>query len=402
MHMAKPRSMLIAMTSLRTGGVATSIHNLIAALPENEYSIDLLLFDRVNSDGIPDRIKKIDAGKYVRLVAISQRQAAMESIWLACYKGIMGIIARIWGHGVSYRLIFKRTRALPQEYDVAISFTQSAPKHRLYGGCNEFVLEKVSAKQKIAFIHCDYESLGLANAYSHSIYSRFDAIAAVSESVRNGFLKCEPTLAAKTHVVYNFQNYQKIVEMANADPVVYEPGAQHFITVARMRPEKGHARMLPIVQHLSGKGIQFVWHIVGEDEATAPADFIHQMNALGVDHHIRFHGNQGNPYRFIKNADFLFIPSHHEAAPMVYSESNCLGVPVVTTETLSAKELVEAKKIGIVCKNDEASIEAVLEKVLTNPNGLRKRVKQGAPASNEEAYQQFEALLNLHGREDSL
>ena len=62
-------------------------------------------------------------------------------------------------------------------------------------------------------------------------------------------------------------------------------------------------------------------------------------------------GNKENPYPYIKNASCFLLPSLHEAAPMVFGEASSLGVPVLTTETCSAIELVQSRGIGYVVEN---------------------------------------------------
>ena len=79
---------------------------------------------------------------------------------------------------------------------------------------------------------------------------------------------------------------------------------------------------------------------------------------------ITFYGNQANPYPYIKQADLLLIPSLHEAAPVVIDEAICLGWPIFSTETISAKEMILDRKVGFVCKNDQESLTESLQKVL--------------------------------------
>jgi len=51
-------------------------------------------------------------------------------------------------------------------------------------------------------------------------------------------------------------------------------------------------------------------------------------------------GEKRNPYRYMKNADYLVLSSYHEAAPMVYDEANILGLPIISSNTISAKEMI--------------------------------------------------------------
>ena len=87
------------------------------------------------------------------------------------------------------------------------------------------------------------------------------------------------------------------------------------------------------------------------------------------------------------------IPSYHEAAPMVYAEAHCLGVPILTTKTLSAVEMVENEEIGIVCDNNDISIRDALESVLLDPSILSKYSVMSKQPDNKKAYDEFYKLI---------
>ncbi len=387
------KSILLVMTSLNTGGIATAIRNMIAALDRNEFDIDLLLFENECNYLLPN-CNILSAGKFMRLTAINQKKASEESRLLGFYRLVLGGITRLFNNGIAYKLLLNNTACIDKNYDVAISCTQSGPKHSLYGGCNEFVLYKVTANLKISFIHCDYKLYGLNSSYSHKIYGKFDRIAAVSQSVRNCFLSCEPTFSDKTYISSNFNDYNGMRIKSNENTYEYDPYFFNFITVARLGREKGHIRMLPIICNLINQGFVFKWHIVGGDIQTAPSEFITLMKKLQVEKYIVFHGNQSNPYRFMKNADLLLIPSYHEAAPMVYEEARYFNLPILTTRTLSADELVASKKIGMVCNNDDNAIETALKLIMNNPEILDDYRHSDVPCDNINALSEFNKLIN--------
>lgn len=384
---------LLAMTNMNTGGIATAIRNMIHALPGDRFQIDLLVFNDDNCEDLLINGELKTAGKYMRLVSISQSRSFKENLCLGLYRLLLGGITKILGHKIAYAELLRHTSSLKKEYDIAISCTQSGPIRSLYGGCNEFVLAKVKAKEKISFIHCDYKTYGLDSKYSHEIYSLFDKIACVSESVKRGFLECEPSFSDKTYVSINFHNYEKIQLLASESPVVYDDDKFHFATVARLGNEKGHTRMLPIINELKEKGYAFTWHIIGGDLTNAPTEFVQAFHKYKLDEQIVFHGNQNNPYRFIKNVNLLLIPSYHEAAPMVYAEAHCLGVPILTTKTLSAVEMVENEEIGIVCDNNDISIRDALESILLDPSILSKYSVMSKQPDNKKAYDEFYKLI---------
>ena len=116
---------------------------------------------------------------------------------------------------------------------------------------------------------------------------------------------------------------------------------------------------------------------------------------LGIGDSIFFHGMQKNPYRFMKNADLFLLTSRHEAAPMVFDEARCLGLPILTTDTCSAHEMVTATGAGWVCENSAQGVCDALEEILADPNTLsdmRSSMTEKV-LNNAEAVQQFRSML---------
>ena len=103
-----------------------------------------------------------------------------------------------------------------------------------------------------------------------------------------------------------------------------------------------------------------------------------------------------NPYGYIRAADILLIPSLSEAAPLVIGEAAALGVPVLTTETTSAHEMVEQSGYGWVCENSEEGIRQGIEYLLDHSAIVREKKKflLGLSLNNINAREQFMELIN--------
>lgn len=383
------------MTTLRTGGIATSIKNLLHEICSNEeIELSILLFDEKSKgeNDLPANVNVLGpCSNLPKLITLSQAETNNISRSLGVTRIMAGAMAKFLGQKIAYKFLF-RLSEIKENWDYAISCTQSAPNHRLYGGCNEFVLNKINARYKIAFLHCDYIKYGINSQYSHEVYSRFDKIATVSESVKKQFISCEPSLAEKTYVVTNCHNYDRIISMAKDEPVSYDKSLFNIITVARLSVEKGHFRFLEVFKRLIDDGYKLHWHILGDSNDGYKNDFIVKCNEYHLAN-ITLYGNQNNPYRYMANADLLLVPSYHEAAPMVFSEAAALKLPILSTETLSAKELVEMNEIGYVCENSSDGLYNGMIKILTNIDSFNL-LKQNMPNfNNNEAIRQFYSLL---------
>ena len=97
----------------------------------------------------------------------------------------------------------------------------------------------------------------------------------------------------------------------------------------------------------------------------------------------------------MKRADALFLPSFHEAAPMVFDEAKTLGLPVLTTETTSSSRLIGLTGCGLVCENSEEGMEKGLREILSKPELLEqfRRKAEQQHLDNQISREQWERLI---------
>ena len=78
---------------------------------------------------------------------------------------------------------------------------------------------------------------------------------------------------------------------------------------------------------------------------------------------------------------------------MVIGECWALGVPIISTETSSAKEMVEDEKIGVVCDNSEDGIYIAVKDFLDGKINMDSLVGLGKNSVNEKSTRQLEQFL---------
>lgn len=390
---------LFVMTNLRSGGIATSLLNLLNHISEDSsFEIDLLLFSTRAGmmERIPENICLLEGKRVLQCLSDGQSEIMDDYKLLGYFRMLLAGVSRVIGHELPYKIINCLAGKINKEYDYAISTTQSSPRKHLYGGCNEFILQNVKARNYISFIHCDYLSYGLNDKHTNAVYRKMDKIAVVSESCKKAFLTACPDLETKTEVVYNCCQYETILEYANCETVRYNKNKINFITVARLGVEKGHIRTLEILYELKKQGYEFVWHVVGDGHEQIRASMQSLIEKYDLTDVVILYGNQANPYRYMKNCDFILLPSFHEAAPMVFEEAAILGIPILTTETLSAKELVQTSGIGYVCENSKEGLRSGIQMFLKQPaylERIRKHLKLRS-RTNDKALEGFYHLIN--------
>ena len=230
-----------------------------------------------------------------------------------------------------------------------------------YGGVAEYVQYYVKAKKKVCYIHCDYINSGTETPYSKSVYMKYDTIIGVSKSVAEQFVRAIPQMKDKTVAIYNPINVEKIKSNAQKDPYRYDGNYVNCLTVARLSSEKGVDRFVRVLDKLNSDRVRY--YVVGDGKEHQSIETLIQDK--GLDGRVFLLGEQDNPYRYMINADMLVVPSYHEAAPVVFQEAQVLGLPVFTTNTLSANEMV-SDRYGMVVENSEEAMIKGMQKIISD------------------------------------
>lgn len=363
------KRILIVNNNMHIGGVQKSLLNLLNAL-QTEYEITLLLFYRGGAllSEVPEKVTVLTGNGAFCYWGMTKNDTRGTGDRIK--RGFWAALHRLFGRKRAFRLAALTQKKL-QGYDAAISFLHSGPEKSFYGGCNEFVLHCADAERKYTFLHCDYGKIHAASAYNAAVYRSFDGIAACSEGCRSAFLAELPELSGRVKVVSNFQDFGRIRELAEEDPVSLSKAKINILSVCRFGKEKGVLRALEAVRELGAAAKTIHYYLIGDGaEYPKAKSLIEEWNLKET---VFLLGEMENPYGYMKAADLLLIPSVSEAAPMVIGEAACLGTPILSTETSSAREMVEETGYGWVCENSVKGITEGLRMLTEDPDLLKKR-----------------------------
>lgn len=396
------KRILIINNNMHLGGVQKSLVNLLHEIHERDIEITLLLFypgGELMRD-LPKDVKVITPCRALRVWGMTKYDVnpnAKEGRDLStasarCTRAFWAGMTRLAGRKKAFRMasIFQKRLA---GYDAVISFLHSGPDRMFYGGCNEFALSCTDAKKKITFLHCDFEQIQGNTETNRALYRQFEVIAACSGGCRDAFLRCMPELSDKVTVVPNCQDYEEIRQLADAKEVSLAEDCINLLTVARFGKEKGILRGIRAIGALGTDRERIQYHIIGSGaEYEAAKELIAKLHLEKTVHLL---GEMRNPYGYMKAADLLFIPSVSEAAPMVIGEAASLGTPVLTTETSSAREMVEEAGYGWVCENSEEGMTGALRGLMHQTSQIeeRRNYLQNLSYGNESALAAFYRLL---------
>jgi UDP-glucose:(heptosyl)LPS alpha-1,3-glucosyltransferase len=123
---------------------------------------------------------------------------------------------------------------------------------------------------------------------------------------------------------------------------------------------KGVATLLDALARLPPE-VQ-LW-VVGRDRAQAALE--RRAARLGVSHRVRFFGPQPDVRPFYGAADLFCLPTRYDPFPNAALEALACGLPVVTTTSCGAAELIVEGSNGSVCEaGDAAALAARLDALL--------------------------------------
>ena len=385
------KKILIVNNNMHIGGVQKALVSLLWNLPR-EYEVTLLLFSATGAcmQEIPPHVRVIPVTSHYRYIALNQEQT--RGRWNRLCRGFYAGLTRIFGRSFALSLMGLGQKKL-KDFDIAISYLHNAGDTMFYGGCNDFVIKHVSAKKKITFLHCDYQLCGANTPKNRSMYEKFDAIAACSGGCGESFLQANPHLREKVFVVPNCHRFDRIRQLAEEAPVDLPRDRVNVVTVARLGKEKGVERAVQAIAELPAKE-KLHYYIIGDGVQMSLIRSL--IDQKGLSDTVTLCGMLENPYGYIRAADLLWIPSYSEAAPLVIGEAACLETPVLTTETSSAREMVEQTGFGWVCENNGEAMTAALQALLENPAKLEavKKTLEETPVSNHRAAARLTALLS--------
>ena len=361
------KKMLVVINNMAVGGVQKAVIGFLEDMKQDyEVSLVMLFPSGPLYQLIPSGVKVLKTSSLFRYFGMAQRDCKTPVDRLL--RTILVFLARRCGTEVAARLAGKKMDSFGK-FDEIVSFHHPGRNKSIYGGTAEYALSYAARNggKTSCYVHCDYSHSGLNTQRSRRLYRQFDQIVCVSEGTRRSFLKCFAEegekilkeITEKTIVRYNTLDKKYICEQAEegGTPKCFESDCLKLLSVARLTNEKGILRMVRILGGMQLPDYRYV--ILGD--GGEKEEILQKIQESGLTDKVFLLGEVLNPYPYMKHADLLLVPSYHEAAPVVFQEAEVLGLPVLSTDTLSAKEMVHA---GSVVPNTDEGIRKGLEEVI--------------------------------------
>lgn len=348
------KQILIVNHALELGGAERSLIGLLSALDSEEYDIDLFL---LRHEG--ELLKEVPV--YINLLPSIPAYTVLARPMIDTLKEghILLTVARLVGKflakqydkrmqysesGVALEYSHKYTAPLmpmiqpEKEYDLAISFL--TPHY--------FVVDKVKAKKKIAWIHTDYSLVQVNRESELKMWNQYDVIASISEKVTESFLQNFPTLENKVQVIENIlpEAYIRSLSNVEIDESEMKENGINLLSIGRYCHAKNFDNVPEICKHLVNKGMDVYWYIIGFGSGEELIK--NKIKEFGMEERVILLGKKENPYPYIKNCDLYVQPSRYEGKCVAVREAQMLGKPVVITDYPTSKSQLEVGVDGII------------------------------------------------------
>lgn len=324
--------------SLGVGGTERALINIINKLPEKEYDITVLV-----SENITDSKDQITRSVKIKVLPFREihtkellfnRHVFKESInYIDTLKKIMEL-KKSSEYSYKYQSIVVGFQDSYEEcFDTLIYFSLPTRKELLY------VLEKMHAKKKVAWIHMDLSTYkGRIEDYFPA-YEEYDLCVCVSNYCKEQFLSIFPNLKDKTCVIYNILDQNKIRIAAEQFRPHFSSGAYSIFTCSRLSAEKQPFLAIQLLKRLREEQYDIKWYWAGDGYLRKEVeDKIKEENLK--DSFILL-GSIKNPYPWYKECDLYIQLSTNESYCLSLAEAKVLGKRVVSTNFPTAYEILD-------------------------------------------------------------
>lgn len=390
------KNVLFVIDTLRMGGAEKSLISLLKALDPDKLNVDLFLFETggVLQAQVPAWVNIIEADKITRGMTLEIRKYLADVIKsgrlkAAFARGIMSVKSKFTKKpGLNWKIVEPYIPKLEKQYDVAVGYLEGFPDF--------YVIDKVTAKKKIGWIHIDYSGKSLPEE-AVRYYNSFDALVTISDICKKAFTDVVPGIKNKIQVLENIVLSSEIKQLAQMKcPDTWRSIAgDQIVSVGRLDYQKGFDIGAKAARILRDKGYDFCWHVYGQGVMENEINQYIRENEL--ENYYILEGLTENPYPYMKKADIIVQPSRWEGKSLVLDEAKILGKAIVVTDYPSVTDQVTNGKTGIITGLEPEAIAEGIE-MLIQKKDLRSVLEKNCRQEPNDSYQivdRFYEMLDI-------
>jgi CDP-glycerol glycerophosphotransferase len=365
----EPRTRVLFRASLIPNGMATSLQNLLQSLPSNDIR-PVVILEQGAIESSPDRRGEMEQlPQHVQVLGrsgaslfsieehwivqkfMSQGELLSDEQWVTLWRGFEREFRRLTG-GLRFDASIEFD-GYPLWWAALVSASPNAGRRAIYQH------SQMLREYQTRFPH-------LRTMFE--LYKRrFDALIAVSEQLmeRNKVELSEFGVGKElSRFSPNQLNVKRIQSMSNEAP---DPDVESwlgdkdhvFVTIGRLSVEKDQEMLIRSFVEIGDAVPGSKLIIVGSGFLDSRLQ--HVVDELDVSDRVLLAGQRDNPFPILARADTFVLSSRHEGQPMVLLEALSLGVPIISTDLVGARELLGGDDPnGLLVSNNQHSLAEAL------------------------------------------
>jgi len=158
--------------------------------------------------------------------------------------------------------------------------------------------------------------------FFYRFYNNYDQIICQSDDMKNDLIEnfnIKPRKLIKINNPVDFDFINEKLERAEK-PETFKDDFKNVVAIGNLSPRKGFDNLLKVFSHLNGE--KTLLHILGDGR---DKELLHQITKDLALENVIFHGQQKNPYQYLKFADLFVLSSRYEGFPNVLLEAGACG-----------------------------------------------------------------------------
>lgn len=295
----------IFQTDFAIGGIQTSLRTLLNELNQENVKIDVYLGESIEEDFDSNNIRFKVLKKYP-----------------VVFKFIPFALAR---H-------FCENKTDWGSYDLAVDYNG-------YSFDTALAAVTCNATKRVTWVHSDYETRIKKNHKFKVLwmmmkkkYDYFDQVICVSKGAEKSFKR----LLGKdipTTIIPNLVHAENILSLKDAqDEIRLDSKKYHLVTMGRMVHSKGFDLLLDLFNNVHQKREDMILHFIGDGEEMTNLQL--KADKLNLQQHVKFWGNQRNPYPILNQMDGFILLPRYEGQGLVFLEAMVLGLQIFTSRRM--------------------------------------------------------------------
>jgi glycosyltransferase involved in cell wall biosynthesis len=228
------------------------------------------------------------------------------------------------------------------------------------------------------------------------ILRRADAIVSVSEDAQQNILEYLPSLRKSRCELITIPHGIDLSRFAavralgpQGDGLRGQLGLGEDVVLVgflgRFMEQKGFLLLLDALEILQRDHVDRPYHLVAVGSGDYEREYQRETDRRGLGNIVSFREVMANPSRILQQLDLLVMPSLWEAAGLLAMEAMVLGIPVLGSNCIGLREVLEGTPAIVVSVGDVTALSRALRETIAN------LPTQAARAFVSEASRRFDA-----------